>query len=191
MSKTRINESIRSYLRELVSHHVRCDVEEREASDARHKAEKLVLAMVLDKYPPREMKLLLKWDVAVRDQCIRLQLTAGGVEMFCLSGEEKDWPLRPRTQYGCSGHIYAADAATSDAVGAWVLARKNAADALRAKHSDYLALIRHARTLEDIEAVWPLASKVRDRLNKQLPVILSDEVVARIRADVEAQKKAA
>lgn len=191
MATTKLLQSHREFLHQLAKEQVKCPAEEMADKAAYAKAAPLIRKIVEAKYPPKDMKLLKKYDVATGDKCIRLQLTAGGVEQFCFRDNDKtEWPLRP-TGYDCGNHIYAADEKASEAVGAHLLAAGAFKKATAAKLSDYGALINHSTTLEQIEAVWPAASALRVRLNRAVPVILSDEVIARIKADAVPLKKAA
>ena len=93
--------------------------------------------------------------------------------------------MRPNTGW-CNSHIYQAAAATTAAVQAYQTAVEAYNKAIRAKRDDYYALIRHSTKLEEIEGIWPAASGLRATLNRSVPVVLSDDVVNRIRADVAA-----
>ncbi len=189
MTATRMNDSHRQFLRDLMRETVKCPAEDK-AFDAAYKvAAPLVRKIVEAKYPPKDMKVLALYKSAEHDSCIKLQLTAGGIEQFTFS-TDKEAPLRPSV-YDCKRRIYAADEAASTAVSAWVLA-KNAYDkAFNQKREDYGALINHTLNLEQIEAVWPAAAKLRERLGRSLPMVLSDDVIARIKADAAPLKRAA
>lgn len=189
MTTTRMNDSNRHFLREMMREVVKCPAEEK-AMDAAYKvAAPLVRKIVETKYPAKDMKVLRTYKVAVADACIKLQLTAGGVTQFAFASE-KEAPFRP-DNYGCSSQIFAADEATTKAVGAWALSKGAYDKAFNQKREDYGALINHTATLEQIEAVWPAASKLRERLGRSLPMVLSDDVIARIRADATPLKRAA
>jgi hypothetical protein len=191
MATTKLLQSHRDFLHSLAKEQVKCPAEEMADKAAYAKAAPMVRKIVETKYPPKDMKLLRKYQVASGDKCVRLQLTAGGVEEFCFRDTDKaEWPLRP-SGYGCISHIYAADEKASEAVGAHLLAVGAFKKAMAAKLADYGALINHSTTLEQVEAVWPAAAALRPRLNRAVPVILSDEVIARIKADAAPLKKAA
>jgi len=182
MASTKLLQSHRDFLNGLARDNVKCPAEEMADKVAYAKAAPLVRKIVEAKYPPKDMKLLAKYEVAKIDRCIRLNLTAGGVTQFTFRADAAA-PLRP-TGYDCGRHIYQADEDATAAVLACATAEEAFKKAKATKLSDYAALITYSTTLEQIESVWPAATALRARFNRSVPVILSDDVVARIRADV-------
>jgi hypothetical protein len=84
--------------------------------------------------------------VAMGNNRISMQLTSGGVQVFnFIVGTG---PLVVKKTY--SGVVYAADDAATDAVLSWIIARDEHAEKLKAIHNDYQALIKGARTLEEV-----------------------------------------
>jgi len=185
MASIRLTQEHRRWLRNLAQQSLKSPAEQAAEDAAYAVASPLVRKLVEDKYPPKDMKLLAKYEAARRDSRIRLNLTAGGVTQFNFRTDEEA-PMRPNRN-GCSWHIYQADEAATAAV----LAHAEAVDARQAaftrKFDDYRALIFYSRKLEEVEAVWPAASALRATLGRTLPVTLSEEVAARIRADVQQQ----
>lgn len=180
MATVRMNDSHRQFLRNLAADTVKKLVDAK-AMDAAYKlAVPLVRKAVETKYPPKDMEVLKKYECADVDTCVRLQLTAGGIEQFEFC--DADAVYRPDTG-SCRRHIYATDAATSKAVSAYLLEREKFQKLKSQKLGDYIALIDHAQTLEQIESIWPEASALRGRIGRALPVVLSDDVIARIKAD--------
>ena len=53
---------------------------------------------------------------------------------------------------------------------------------------DYAALVNGVGSLEDVEAVWPEAKKVREKLISGVVSTLNPDVVERIKADVASRK---
>lgn len=184
MSKCYLTNSLRETLTTLALRAVTCPAEGA-ALDAAYKvAAPLVRGMVEKKNPPRDMRVLDKYRKASRDACIKMQLTAGGVEQFEFA--QKDAPLVANPTY--SSPPYAADAVTTDAVVDWVTAKRTHKTALDKKLDDYRALIRASRSLEDVAAVWPEAEKARPAKSNAL-IVLSPEIVRRIEADVASRKR--
>ena len=182
MATLRLNMSHRDWLSNLARDTTSCPAEAAAVDDTYKVAAPLVRATVEAKYPPEDMQLLAKYDAAEADPCIRLNLTAGGVTQFTFSDDDAG-PMRPNSG-GCWRRIYQADEATTAAVLAYAVAVEAFNRAIKAKRDDYYALIRHSTKLEEIEGIWPAASGLRATLNRSVPVVLSDDVVARIRADV-------
>ncbi len=184
MSSIKINQDDRVFLRDFARSSIQCPAEEKADKEAYAKAAPLVRRLVEDRYSPKDMKLLAKYEQARNDNCIRLNLTAGGVVEFQFRDPDKG-PLVPGPRgYGCTNRIYAAGQHETDAISASLAASAAVQKARSAKLADYNALISASYTLEQIEEVWPAAgAALRPRKGRALPVILSDEVVARIKAD--------
>lgn len=189
MSTIRMNNEHREFLFKLAKSSIACPAEEKADAAAYARGEKVARAIILKKYPAKEMEPLRKFDVAFHVFSAKFQLTAGGIEEFKFRGD-KTGPLAP-DRYSVHHAIYAAD----DSATAALQATLTAAAALKAardkKLADYRALIWASATLDQIEGVWPEATALRERVGRALPVVLSDEVIARIKADVRPLKKAA
>lgn len=82
------------------------------------------------------------------------------------------------------GKIYLSDDATTTAVLDWVAAHEEHDKRLRANRNDYYALIKSAKTLEEVLEIWPEVAGVELYARSNALTILSADVVARIRADV-------
>lgn len=189
--KIRLNDNIRGRLIKMIDEKVEAKTEA-DAITATYKiAMPLVRAAIIARYPQKDMKILQKYEQAGPDTCVRVNFTAGGVNEFKLA--ENDGLLTPgsKDSYGCRNRIYNIDETATDAVQNWLFAVAAHKKAVSAKHEDYMALIRCSNTLEDVESVWPEASEVRVAINSTMPVLLSNDVVARIKADVATRTQAA
>lgn len=190
----RITETDRMFLRELASKTIQCKDEERAAVDAYVAALPIVRTLVMDRYPPKDMAVLEKYHATYEDRCIRIQLSSGGIVEFCIRKEDKPCvvPGNHHRDHGCQGRIYAAGPEATQLIQNALDAAEAREQARNKKLADYRALIAASTTLEQIEAVWPFGGEeLRPRKGRALPVILSDEVVARIKADVAATEKEA
>lgn len=183
--KTRLNADHRRALARLATEIVAVPVEAKAIDATYKKAAPLVMRDIVAKYPVRDMNVLLKYERASRGDCIRVQMTHGGVTQFRFN--EGRGPITPRGY--CQIHAVKAD--TTSAIQDWASAVDAEKTAKAAKIGDYQSLIDFSRTLEDIEAVWPEASKIRSSIVRNLPALLSEDVVARIAADVAARAEAA
>lgn len=188
MTAVRLNDSHRSFLYTLAKERVRCPAEEMADKTTYALAAKLVKAGVESQYPSRDMKVLQKYNAAEQAISVRLQLTAGGVEQFEFRGD-KSGPLAPSNRR--FNHVYPTTKAMSEAVSAHLLAAAALKKARETKLADYKSLIYSSTNLAQVEAVWPLASELRPRVGRMLPVTLSNEVIARIKADAITMKRAA
>lgn len=189
MATIRLNDFHRSFLNKLALDTVRCPNEEALDKKAYERAAPLVKKLVQERYPVRDMNVLLKYEQAAHDKCIRLQLTAGGVVEFSFRGD-KAGPITPGggDRWSCRNRMYAADDGVTEAVQTSIAAKEAWNKALKAKLGDYSALIKSSLTLEQVEKVWPEASSLRARIANTLPVILSNEVIERIQADATIRR---
>ena len=131
------------------------------------------------------MKILAKYETANVDDCIKLQLTAGGVVQFDFIKDTG--PLVAKKTY--LGAIYLANEECTKAVQFWLEAKEKLRETAEATRNDYRALVRSARTLEEIVEVWPQAEEVAQYARSQALTVLSQEVIARIKADADARRK--
>ncbi len=187
MPRTRLNQSGRDALGQLARKLVSCPAEQVAADDAYKATSALVRKMVEIRFPPKDMAVLKRYDVARPDGCLRMNLVPGGFQVWKLRQDDKP-PLQPTN--GC--HTYAPDEATSIAVTKSVMADANLAKAKEKKLADYYALIQSATSFEAVLEVWPEAEEARSSCGAaQLTVAISSDVVARIRADIATRQKAA
>lgn len=181
--KLLLNKQLRFRLEGLAAEIVACPDAEKAERAAYQQAAAHVRRVAQAKFPPKDMRVLRKYKKAHIDDCIKLKLASGGVEMFRF--DKGMGPLTADPTH--AGTIYEADGATTAVVADWVAATGALQDAKKRKLADYQALIRAARTLEDVTAIWPEAEQVRPPRSTAL-VALSEEAVDRIRADVATRQ---
>jgi hypothetical protein len=203
MANVRLNNEHRHYLKGVMKTTVDVPTEKKALDDARAKLEPLVRKMIEDRFPQKDMVVLKKYSTAGWAYFARMQLTAGGVVQFQFFEPRKDayGRVQPvsdeeakehnlRLEPNSNNSLYLADGKTTDAYAKYDLSHTAYAKALNAKYRDYGALIDASTTLEQIEEVWPEAGKMlRKRIEATLPVVLSDEVMERIKADSKTRKK--
>lgn len=179
MAKIKLNEGHRTMLRNLFRDKVVCPSEDRAVEKAYAKAAPLALKLVHSVHPAEDMDVLRRYGVASQDPCIKVTLTAGGVVQFQFAATDAPWA--PKTF--CSTRMYLADERATKAVETWTAAIDARQKAWKQKHTDYEALITGSQYLEEVEAVWPEASVLRPKIAGNLPATLTDDAIARIRAD--------
>lgn len=203
MANVRLNNEHRHYLKGVMKTTVDVPAEKKARDDALDKLKPLVRKMIEDRFPQKDMAVLKKYSVSGWAWYARMQLAAGGVVQFQFCEPRKDHYGRqqPVSDEDAKEHglrlepvnhnlLYLADDKTTDAYAKYDLAEAAYKKALNAKFRDYGALIDASTTLEQIEEVWPEAGKMlRKRIEATLPVVLSDEVMERIRADAKVRKK--
>jgi hypothetical protein len=172
---------MRSCLNELARELVSAPDEDAALTNAYQAASVLVRRTVEAALPPSDMQVLRKYDCARIDDCIRLNLPAGGVVRF-----QFDEETGPLSISGC-GRIFNADDETMHAVNAWQDALRAQQKAISLKLSDYGALIAIARNYEDVVEVWPEAEQLRSQFDAGYLTVFSPDVIARIRSDVQTR----
>ncbi|HVJ31609.1 MAG TPA: hypothetical protein VND94_00720 [Terriglobia bacterium] len=188
MAKTRLTQWLRDKMLDKAKEQMVVTKEKAALDKAYAKCAPLVRKVVIAKFPVSDMDILAKYDLIRIDECIKLRLTAGGIVGF--NFEQAD-AVRVPHHYGCGSRIYEADEKLTKAHEDWSAAKDALDAAIAAKTADYRALISGSRYLEEIEAVWPGASFIRPLIGRNLPATLSPDIIARVTADVAAQKKAA
>lgn len=177
-------------LRKLRDTVVRAVTEENVVKEAYRKAAPLVRKVVETEYPPRDMRVLAKYEAAERDDCIKLRLAYGAAQDVMFDFDEGTGPLVVNKTY--SGKMFLADEETTEAVSAWKDAKEKRDKTLRQKKDDYNTLINAARTLEEVENLWPEAAQIRELFNTNQVALLAltPTVIQRIKMDV-AERTAA
>lgn len=181
MKKTRLNMSMRDRLTGLADRTIQPKAELAALEEAYAVAEPLVREIVKQKFPPKDMEILKKYQKAFTDDCIKLRLADGDVEVFHFKPETG--PLVASKTY--NGQMYLADEEASRAVEKWVSARENYEAERKERLSAYRALIHQANNLEDLAEVWPEAATL---FPPNLPMALGPEQVALVKRDVQERK---
>jgi hypothetical protein len=183
MAKLRLNNEYRLFLRQLARNNITCATEVAADEAAYKAAEKIVRGMVIERFPTKDMNVLKRYNVAVRDTCFRIQLAAGGVVQFEFRGTVDDVGIWV-PYASCASRMYIADEAQTTAIQSAIDAESALEDARERKLADYGALIEASTTLEQVEEIWSEASALRAHVGRALPSVLSDDVIARIKEDV-------
>lgn len=182
MAKTRMTEGQRRRFRDLAEKLVKPTAQFNALTKAYEKAAPRVRKCVEAKYPPKDMDICKKYNVAFGDDCVKLQLTSGGVNRFTFTDGEG-----PVVAGGCQ--IYLADEATTNAFESWRQAAEAYETERVARLRAYHAVIAAAQFVEEVIEVWPeVAAHIPKR---QELIAVNDEVLAQIRADQRERAKAA
>lgn len=179
-----LRQAHRDALKKLRDTVVRCVTEENAVQAAYRKAAPLVRKAVEGEYPVKDMRVLLRYEAAAKDDCIKLRMAYGAVQDVMFNFEDGTGPLVVKKTY--SGKFFLADEATTEAVLGWRTAVETRDKTLREKKSDYATLINAARTLEEVEVLWPEASQIREVFAKNQVALLAltPTVIQRIKLDV-------
>ena len=183
-TKTRLNEWRRDILRSLATTLVTADPEllgERECV-AKNLSE-AVRGLVVARYPQDDMKVLLKYDMATRDKCIRLRFDNGREEQTNLL--EEPFPLRPGGP--CHRYVYLAPDSVKDLFETVERLDRVISASVVERLKPYLKLVSSSQTYEDVLAVWPEAEKARESIGATLNGIVTSvtaEEIEAIQADM-------
>ena len=184
--KTRLDERRREVLKDLVTKLVVVDQREAEREAMAKQLDAEVLRLVLDRYPQSDMKTLLKYDVAVQDRWITLQLTNGRVVQVLLDGDDSNLPL-VSASFNCGHRICRAGDLVTELYQSLERMAGSIQEEKRQLQAPYFKLIRGANTYEDVLAVWPEAEQVRAELGATGTGIvrgLDEADIAAIQADM-------
>lgn len=156
--------------------------------DAAYKeAKKVVMQVVREKYPAKDMKVLEKYGAAEADKCIRYGSPYDHESAFIFFDDDNDAPLVPRRQ-GCHQRIHIWSIEQRAILDTYQLARQAFKKAKDEKLNAYTRLIIGSSTFNDLVAIWPAAEGLRSKIIPVTPqqralAVLSAETIAMIRTD--------
>lgn len=181
MTSYRLNPAARRALNNLVTEIVHSPETQAAVETAYRAARDRLIPIILERFPSDDMAVLRRYD------CIE---TADYIDI-CLDNDNRGWarfafhegeaPTRP--ERGRVGLIV--DFETFQLVVAWSHACDTHRETLSGIRGDYSALIRSAKTFEEVVEVWPEAEQCRSRI-RGLPVVanINPDLIARLRADM-------
>src|ERR1700728_3939839 len=185
MAKRKLLQWMRDQLKEHAEKVVLCSAEKKALDAAYKKAAPLVTAILHQKFPPSEMKVLAKWKATSFEDDPKLSTPDGSVTQFIF--DKDDYPMKPNS-WDYDRQIYIANATVASAIEKWIIAR-DAYKAERKKRLDaYSAMIDGSSTVEDLIGVWPEAAGVLP--SGSPPIALGPEQIAIIKADLRERKAA-
>ena len=165
--------------------------ETRKAETTYKKAAQMVAADVVKRFPPDDMAVLERYQVARRDECIQGGSPSGQFVRFEFRDGDESAPVVPKRY--CSTRSIPFRATTCDAISRYELAKEALDEARATILTDYKALINNSRYFEDVVEVWPGAEALRDQICAQSTAlsVLSEDAVERIKAsNIEAREAA-
>jgi hypothetical protein len=152
--------------------------------DATYQAAAPLVAAAIERvYPVAHMEVLKRYGVTQERDTFNLVAPERPGDVTQFQFNEDDALLTPKTgNYADGNRVYGVDDATLDAVLAWRRAHEAYTKTRSQLLTAYKAVINTARTLNQVVDVWPEAAQL-EVPNRPL-VLLSDETLALIRADV-------
>lgn len=183
MAKTRLTAEHRAALTKLAKTSVKGDPELLAKFDSiRSKAESLVRAALLNKFPPKDMLVLAKCEKSAiyMEFDIRPQSENSSIVRFEF---ESQGVSAPKGSYSRS--VYYLGETVGEAVLEYGKAKTALEDDKKVRIKAYDDFIKSARTIEAVLAVWPEAKSVIG--TNTLPVSIVDASIQIIKADIASR----
>jgi hypothetical protein len=186
-SNKRLNKEDRNILTNFVVKNISCEAEQKNLEKAYGIAKNTVLRVVTSRFPAEDMKLLLKFNVAQYDKCIRYGGNYDRDGEFRFHHEDKDIPLVPNSG-ACNTRRYDWSKEDMAILSAYQLARQALERAQHEKIKAYERLINGSTTFNDVVEIWPAAETLRSRIipqntQQRALAVLSQETISMIKAD--------
>jgi hypothetical protein len=182
-----LNTSHRTILISLAEKLVR-QTQEADALDVAYNAcADVVSSVTVKKFPPKDMAILARYNMARPDSCVYISTGGSNYERFSFRADDARIPMRPTG--GCNSHSPHLLSEDQEKIwDAYVVASKADKAAVAQRLGDFKTLISAARTFEELVALWPAAEELRERIcgTFRALAVMSDEVLSRIKADPAA-----
>jgi hypothetical protein len=194
MAKTRLLRHHRDTLRAFAREKVQIKKEYQVALDKlKAKIDKMVISWITKNFPPKDMAVLKKYDCTVLDMCINFMVPETTLAVqWQFSDDMKDSIPHMPYRASCSYRTRIHDGGTElpKLIDEYNKLKNKAEDDRRNRISDYRSLIESCRNYEDILEIWPEAKELEQRITGYaLPSVVSDEMIARIKADQAERAK--
>ncbi|MGV0964221.1 MAG: hypothetical protein ACOYBT_10055 [Polynucleobacter sp.] len=142
--------------------------------------------VMVAKYPPKDMKVLARYDAASPDECIYVSTLNNRFEQFCFRKEDARIPMRPGRVGNCNRrNALLLEGPAEAAYDTFYDAQKAHEAAIKLRLKDFNALIYNAQTFNEVASVWPAAEALRTTIvgSATALTVLSGDVVERIKND--------
>ena len=142
-----------------------------------------VRAAVETQFPPKDMKVLAKYDASRVDSCIYVSRGYGDRDQFCFRADDAG-PMRP-SNGNCRSCTFMLEGTALEAFDAFKDAEKKRDANIKQRLSDYRALIGSVSSFNDVAAVWPEAEALREVIvgSGSALVVLNNDVIERIKRE--------
>ncbi|MET0364880.1 MAG: hypothetical protein ABW169_09505 [Sphingobium sp.] len=181
----RLNQSDRETLYAFAKKKV-AETHDNSAFDAAYEnAADVICGTMQDMYPPKDMKVLERYEQARRDACIYYSTGGSNYEQFCFRKDDERIPLRPSDR-GCNWRTpFLLEGQAADALAIFRKAEAEAKETLKRRENDFRALIYGAKTFNEVANVWPGAEALRSTIAGEATAlsVLSSDVIDRLKAD--------
>lgn len=195
MAKTRLAKWMREEILEQVKGGIQCPKEQKKSDRLLLKANAIIIAATEKAFPPKEMEILAKYEMTMRDHCGAVVSKSGKHVGFSLpykQDESTNWcreplgdcifPIVPRGS--CKIRNLIVTDAQAKVVEDWNAANDAFRVAIEAKLRDFSAVIYGARYVEELQELLPALSGKLDVYKKaKTALAVSDEVINRVAAE--------
>lgn len=182
----RLSKRDRAILTEFAAKQV-SGTEPTDALDAAYElAADAISAKVMADNPPRDMKVLKRYNLANKDQCIFISQGKGwGYSRFRFREGDGRVHLRAIRWGGCDRNPILLEGEAAAAFGKYTAAAKAWDAAISDRLGDYKALIQSARTFNELVDAWPAAEGVRAQIfgTGTAIQVMNPDVARRIKQD--------
>jgi len=185
MAKTRLNADKRAVLTKLAAELVDMSVEEAAAEQALGVFQDAMRSHLLAKYPPEDMEVLGRYQLAVTHTSLAIQARmAHHQERMTV---ELNPPLDLPRNTSCR---------PEPTEPLWVLAQETkkivdrVATVRREREAPYRTLIKTSRYYEDVVEVWEEAGQASFKMKLQLPAAVTPSMVRQIKQDMARRARA-
>ncbi len=186
MASKRLNVGHRDALKTLANKLIAQTTDTSALDKAYAAAAKVVSDRMKKLYPPADMAVLQKYGQARADDCVYVSTGGSNYERFEFRAGDELVPVRPGRRNDCNSRTpILLSEAEEKAFKAFKDAATEVEKVRTQRRNDFSTLINSALTFEELVAVWPAADQLRERIlgTSRAMTVMSEEVVARIRAD--------
>lgn len=154
-----------------------------ELDNAYELAADFLAAVVVQRWPEKDMRVLAKYDAASPDACIYVTTGGGDFDRFTFRDDDKRIPMRPNRY--CRNQPVMIEGEAAESFLAFERISKEREQAIARRRNDFYALIDGTPSFNALCETWPLAEAMREQIvgTSQAIAVLSTEVVDRLRAD--------
>jgi len=192
----RLTKELREALTNLMREKILLPKHDDAELDAREDLAAALRRGVKKMYPQKDMKLLHKYNYAGTGYTPhRLRLHDGrcvhpfftfykkASNNLVYFPDDYDWADGLLMPQNTSSGEWQFDAIDTKVYDNWERVAMTRLKAYEEIHKDYLALIQHSKTMEQVAKVWPAAQALIKKQERLLPVVVLDDVISRIARD--------
>lgn len=188
VTKTRLTVTMRSALYQLAKKTILTPTETTAERKAYGKVATLICKDINAKITPSDLEVLKRHDCVMQKDYLHIIYKDNHDRQLLYTSFKFDADM-PAVWVKNGHYGTLISEPTYTAYMAWDAAVQAVKSAYMAKYNDYASLIRSAKTLEEIEAVWPAAKAARTTPQTMAVSLLTPDLLTRIQADQAATKR--